>query len=209
MHETENHINISQCHFVKRLAFQSEFSGIAARCVTGGDPTLDSPQHYPNDLSSSHAWFAWIYRDETSEQGPVWATQRNFRRGAVLFELRMQDSASDFALMFRSGSDREWPCIGCAWKPTSPEAENTSADLRIIREYIMGSGIFRHALLKVIPGEIQWLVCVPSRLFALMQAYKASHYFMIPQPTYQEVMQTLSESESYESNHAALVESYE
>ena len=183
MQETENHLNVSQCHFNKLLAHQSDFSIIDECCLTGGDPTHKPPQFYTCNLRISYAtrlsfrevFYTDIRRQNLSKakepgQRPVWAIHGSIRCGDLLLEC-VRISSHDFASVFRSGTDETWPCIGCAWKPTSPESDDTPADSRAIREYIVSSSLFLHAYLQV-----EWketcLILAPSRLFALMQGYK-------------------------------------
>ena len=184
MYEIENHLNISQCRFTERRAYQSEFSLVDECCLTEGHPTQCSRQFYTRDLSSSHAWALRDFREhsyadrrrsklpwfEESEQRPVWATHGSVRRGDLLFKSRGRGYSSDFALVFRSGSYKRWPCKGCAWRPTSLGADETSANSRTIREYIVSSGLFLHAFLIELVGEVPCLIRAPSRLFTLTQA---------------------------------------
>ena len=187
MQETGNRLDVSQCHFTQLLAYQSDFSIVDDCCLTGGNPTYGPPLFDTYDLSISffprlnfrETLKADIHRQglpwcEESGQGPVWAIHGSIRYGDLLLE-RVGISSPDFALVFRSGSNRRWPCIGCAWKPTSPKADDTPAESRTIREYIVSSGLFLHAFVEE-AGGARWVVHAPSRLFVLARAYKAGRY---------------------------------
>jgi hypothetical protein len=180
MHETTNRLDVSKCLFTQEVVQPSDFSIIDEPYLTNGDPTLSNCQFNTCYLSSSHAWpdlnfrenlYADVRRQESSrfkarEQRRVWATHGSVRRGDLLLNCRQEYNSLDFALVFRSGSDEKWPCIGCAWKPTSPDADDIPVESKTLREYIVSSGLFLHALLELSCG-----VHAPSRLFALIHAY--------------------------------------